>query len=165
MLPQAQRKPVAGGELQKKTNPNVKGIRQSDGTGETSRVDKVLGLDRDITRRDFLNASLVASGGALLSSLSPAQLLAQTQKPNFEDDWAGYGGVGDYAHSNGNTTAVMEAGHQIRDAAFETLPANVIDTEETYDCVVVGGGISGLAAALTFQRLAGAGKKCLVLDN
>ena len=28
-----------------------------------------------------------------------------------------------------------------------------------------GGGISGLAAALLFQRLAGPGKKCLVLDN
>ena len=151
--------------MQKKSDPNVKNDRGPAANGTSLRGDKGLGLDRDITRRDFLNASLVASGGALLSSLSPAQLLAQTQSSKLEDDWAGYGGVGDYAHSNGNTTAVMESGHQIRDAAFETLPANVIDTGETYDCVVVGGGISGLAAALTFQRLAGAGKKCLVLDN
>ena len=32
------------------------------------------------------------------------------------------------------------------------LPADTIDTGETYDCVVVGGGISGLAAALFFLR-------------
>ena len=33
----------------------------------------------------------------------------------------------------------------------------MIETGETYDCVIVGGGISGLAAALQFQRLAGTG--------
>jgi spermidine dehydrogenase len=123
-------------------------------------------MEQSITRRDFLNASLLASGGALLSSLSPAELLARATAENpANDDWTGYGGVGDYANSNGNTNAVLEAGHQIRDGAFESLPASVIDTGETYDCVVVGGGISGLAAALTFQRRAGEGKTCLVLDN
>ena len=81
------------------------------------------------------------------------------------DDWTGYGGVGDYANSNGNTTGVLEAGHQIRDGLFESLPASVIDTGESYDCVVVGGGISGLAAALIFQQQGGKGKTCLVLDN
>ena len=90
---------------------------------------------------------------------------SQEPKRPPHDDWTGYGGVGDYANSNGNTTAVFEAGHQIRDGLFESLPANAIDTGETYDCVVVGGGISGLAAALIFQRKAGEGKTCLVLDN
>jgi spermidine dehydrogenase len=135
------------------------------------RDDKALGMKRDITRRDFLNAALLASGGALLTSASPAELLrAQSDSsaaanPNPSDDWTGYGGVGDYANSNGNTNAVLEAGHQIRDGVFDTLPASAIDTGETYDCVVVGGGISGLAAALIFQRKAGEGKTCLVLDN
>jgi spermidine dehydrogenase len=131
------------------------------------RADKALGIDRDITRRDFLNSTLLASGGLLLSPLSPAQLLAQSHAGAeiSNDDWTGYGGVGDYANSNGNTTTVMEAGHQIRDRAFENLPASAIDTAETYDCVVVGGGISGLAAALVFQRLTSGAKKCLVLDN
>jgi len=123
-----------------------------------------------VTRRDFLNATLLASGGMLLNAASPAELLAAQAKSSSnarsnEDEWTGYGGVGDYANSNGNTLAVLEAGHQIRDHRFESLPASVIDTGEIYDCVVVGGGISGLAAALTFQKQAGKGKTCLVLDN
>jgi spermidine dehydrogenase len=131
-----------------------------------SRADKSIGMEDRITRRDFLNATLLASGSLLLNSASPAELLAEQAKarPN-EDDWTGYGGIGDYANSNGNTFGVLEAGHQIRDGLFESLPASVIDTGETYDCVVVGGGISGLAAALIFQRQAGAGQTCLVLDN
>jgi spermidine dehydrogenase len=127
-----------------------------------SSGDKTLGMDQNITRRDFLNASLLASGSLLLSPISPSQLLASSAPA---DDWTGYGGVGDYANSNGNTQAVLGAGHQIRDGVFENTPANVIDKGETYDCVIVGGGISGLAAALIFQRQAGKGKTCLVIDN
>jgi spermidine dehydrogenase len=118
-----------------------------------------LGMDQKISRRDFLNSTLLASGALLMSSKTPRELLA---KP---DDWSGYGGVGDYRSSNGNTWPVLEAGHRIRDGEFEELPSNAIGTRELYDLVVVGGGISGLAAALFFQRQAGRGRKILVLDN
>src|SRR5262252_5230585 len=127
---------------------------------ESSRAEKALGLNQDITRRDFLNSTLLASGGMLLSPLSPAQLLAQKEShppESTNDDWNGYGGVGDYANSNGNTTSVLEAGHRIRDGEFESVPTNFVETGEVYDCVVVGGGISGLAAALIFKRQAGEG--------
>src|SRR5580698_5791065 len=124
-----------------------------------------VGMEAGITRRDFLNGTLLGSGAILLNSASPVRLLARTAATGAVDDWTGYGGVGDYANSNGNTSAVLEAGHQIRDGLFESLPADVIDTGEIYDCVVVGGGISGLAAGLIFQRKAGEGKTCLVLDN
>ncbi len=116
-----------------------------------------------ITRRDFLNSTLLASGAALLSHISPAQLLAQGSS-QVADNFTGYGGVGDYAGSNGNTEAVLTAGHGIRDGAYESL-TNVIDTGETFDCAVVGGGISGLAAALLFQRETGHKLSCLVLEN
>ncbi len=131
-----------------------------------ARAEKALGMDRDITRRDFLNATLLGSGALLLNPLSPSQLLAQsaTGRPST-DEWTGYGGVGDYANCNGNTQSVIEAGHRIREGEFESLPAGAVDTQETYDCVVVGGGISGLAAALIFQQLGGREKSCLVLDN
>jgi spermidine dehydrogenase len=122
---------------------------------------KALGMEENITRRDFLNAALLASGSALMGSISPAELLAQPAA----DDWTGYGGVGDYANSNGNTRAVLEAGHKIRDGVYDNYLLSPTRTGEVFDCVVVGGGISGLAAALFFLRQAGAGKTCLVLDN
>lgn len=115
--------------------------------------------DSSITRRDFLGSTLLASGAALLSGATPQQLLAQT------DQFTGYGGVGEYSSSNGNTLPVLRDGHAIRDRRFDPVPENVADTGETYDLVVVGGGISGLAAALFFQRQAGPESKSLVLEN
>jgi len=128
------------------------------GSRHEETEDKVLGMNGRICRRDFLNSTLLASGSLLLSSMSPRQLLAA-------DDWAGYGGVGDYANSNGNTAEVMNNAHRIRDHVFDTPPADVIDTGEVYDGVVVGGGISGLAAALFFQREGGKDLTCLVIEN
>lgn len=118
-----------------------------------------LSMQEGITRRDFLGSTLLASGAILLDSVTPQELLAQS------DEFTGYGGVGEYASSNGNTWPVLQAGHKIRDAVYNRLPKEIIETGETYDCVIVGGGISGLAAALFFQRQAGSRAKCLVLEN
>jgi spermidine dehydrogenase len=121
--------------------------------------DSALGMEAPITRRDFLGSALLASGSVLLAGATPAELLADN------DDFTGYGGIGEYSTSNGNTWDVLQAGHIIRDHRYEPLPNDVVDTGETYDCVVIGGGISGLAAALFFQRDAGAAQKCLILEN
>jgi spermidine dehydrogenase len=59
----------------------------------------------------------------------------------------------------------VQAGHRIRDGEYAALPSAAIDTGEVYDCVVVGGGISGLAAALFFLRQGGKNRTCLILDN
>ena len=59
----------------------------------------------NITRRDFCNGLLTASGAALLS---PQQLTAAAiDKRNVGQAWYGKGGIGDYAKSHGNTPEVV----------------------------------------------------------
>ena len=53
-------------------------------------LDKILGLDQSISRRDFLEGALVASAGLAVTS-SPLELLAQADAPGGEA-WAGYTG-------------------------------------------------------------------------
>ncbi len=129
--------------------------------------DHALGMDSSITRRDFLESTLLASGAALFGAASPAQLLAATNQNESSpaSDWNGFGGVGEYATSNGNTWDVLTAGHKLRDGTYEKAIANAHDTGELFDCVIVGGGISGLAAALFFTRNAGPNATTLVLEN
>ena len=95
-----------------------------------------------------------------LGPLTAQQLLATAS-----DEWTGYGGIGDYAKSNGDTLEVMSEGHQIRDGVFESLPSDTVDTGGVFDCVVVGGGVSGLSAAVFFQTYGSPRLTSLVLEN
>ena len=112
-------------------------------------------MNEPISRRDFLNGALLAGAGLYLNGRAPVISPA--------DAFNGYGGVGDYRHSNGNTWEVLSAGHAMRDGAFEQRVATATDTREMYDLVCVGGGLSGLAAAVFFQK--DKGGSCLVIDN
>jgi spermidine dehydrogenase len=133
--------------------------------------DRDLGLDTRITRKDFLNTTLLGLGGALLHAPAPAAFLRDVLAPpvaaagQTPDDWTGFGGTGDYARSNGNTKPVMDAAHRLRDGTYRPLPSNAVDTGEVYDVIVVGGGISGLAAAWTVAKATGRSKTCLILEN
>jgi spermidine dehydrogenase len=127
--------------------------------------DRDLGLDARITRKDFLNATLLGAGGLLIASAAPALARAAGLAQGAADDWTGFGGVGDYARSNGNTKPVLDAAHRVRDRVYATLPANTIDTGEFADVIVVGGGIAGLTAAYVVAKTTGRAKTCLVLEN
>ncbi len=62
----------------------------------------------------------------------------------------------------GSHPGSFEAGHALRDGNSWT---DATDTGESYDMVVVGGGLSGLSAAYFFLTSAGRGARVLVLDN
>lgn len=113
-----------------------------------------------IFRRDFLNNTLLAAGAALLDMPAPA-----AQPRALRDNFTGYGGVGDYAASNGDPWPVVAAGHKISQGAYTPLPADIADAGESIDLLVVGGGLSGLGAAYYFAKATGGTKHCLILEN
>jgi len=80
---------------------------------------KKLGMDRDITRRDFLNASAVGVGAGLLTAAAPGQVMGapapRWSRPEVGTTWYGPGCIGDYRDSHGHTPDVMTKAHAIRD--------------------------------------------------
>ena len=122
-----------------------------------------LGMDAPITRRDFVNGVLVTGGAALLWSPGAALADAIDAYAPSGSPWTGYGGVGDYQWSNGNTEAVMNAAHGIRDGAYADASGST--AEESVDLVVIGGGFSGITAAFEFNKRRKPGQTCLLLEN
>lgn len=122
--------------------------------------DRELGLDRSITRRDFINSIAVGTGAALLGPIAPAADIAGMGAAAFN----GYAGVGDYVHANGNTWDVVQAAHAMRDGAYRSSAA-ATDTGELFDVIVVGGGFAGIGAAHRVMQLTSGRKTCLVLEN
>ena len=114
----------------------------------------------DITRRDFVGGTLVGFGAALLSSCTRPRAA-----PGMMDAWDGYGGVGDYATSNGNVASVRDAAHLIRDGIPPDLIESIEDTGEEYDLIIIGGGFSGMGAAYQFHKQNEGSGRCLMLDN
>src|SRR6186713_854119 len=112
----------------------------------------------DITRRDFLGATLIGSGAMLLGAPPPAAAQGLTS------DWNGYAGIGDYARSNGNVASTVNAAHGVRGGIYEKNLASAPPVDEPYDLVIIGGGFSGVIAAYEFQK-ARPGRRCLILDN
>jgi spermidine dehydrogenase len=114
-----------------------------------------------ITRRDFLNGTLLGVGGALLGCRAPRSSMPSTW--TVAPDWYGYGGVGDYASSHGNTPEAVETAHRLRDSGF---PADLdVTPDEDYDLVIVGAGFAGLGAALEFAKRRRPGQTCLILES
>lgn len=122
-----------------------------------------LGMNAPITRRDFVNGALAGSGAALLAGCGGSAGGGDGPLSPSGSTWTGYGGVGDYAWSNGNTQAVVDAAHGIRDHSYPDTAVRPID--ETVDLVIVGGGFSGMTAAYEFSKRGGAGRTCLLLEN
>jgi spermidine dehydrogenase len=102
-----------------------------------------------VSRRDFLNGVALTIAAGLTPS---AQLSAQASP--YPPALTGLRG-----HHPGS----FETAHAFREG--KTFPVDGVPVEEHYNLVVVGGGISGLAAAWFYRQRIGRNARILVLDN
>src|SRR5437764_1179998 len=126
----------------------------------TEDHDRYLGMDRPITRRDFINGAAVIVAGSLLTGTRLSGRSSETKQPGQADDYPP-----ELTGLRGSHPGSFETAHSLRDGTFwKTAPAPT-DTKEVYDLVVVGAGISGLAAAHFFREHAGKSSRILLLEN
>jgi spermidine dehydrogenase len=121
-----------------------------------------LGMDRPIVRRDFLQgvaigAALTASGGlqADLAAAAEANLGSQDEPGYYPPRRLGM---------RGSHPGSFEAAHALRDADFWNLATTLEASDDAFDLIVVGGGISGLSAAY-FYKAAVPNARILILEN
>jgi spermidine dehydrogenase len=153
-----------------------------------SNRDKKLGMGCPISRRDFLNGVAVTVGAGLLGgkatlASSPGDdegltvpgvpplgkgaddsmqeaLLAEGITPK---DPRYYPPI--LSRMRGNHPGSFAVAHADKDGAFWKGAIQPEEAHETYDLIVVGGGISGLAAAYFFRDRTGPKARILILDN
>ncbi len=122
--------------------------------------DRELGMHRRITRRNFLNGVALTVGAAIL----PSDLLAATAIPAGPEKSTDY-----YPPAltglRGSHPGSFDAAHSLRDGTFWEQAGTLVNADEKYDLVIVGGGISGLSAAHFFRKEAGPKARVLILDN
>jgi spermidine dehydrogenase len=121
------------------------------------KSDRQLGKGRDITRRDFIHDLSLASLGLTL----PASALADAPSGNPDSAVQYYPPV--RTGMRGSHPGSFETAHALaREGRKFPAPERL---DEEYDLVVVGGGISGLAAAYYYRQRFGADARILILDN
>ena len=113
----------------------------------SENYDRYLGMDRPITRRDFLNGAAVVIGGALFARTTLGEggpgIAPSNQANDYPPALTGL---------RGSHPGSFETGHSLRDGTFWKTASAPADTKEVYDLVVVGAGISGLSAAHFFRE-------------
>ena len=124
---------------------------------------------RPIDRRDFLNGVALTIGSSLLPF---ERLLGQDPgpDPSAQEYFLSKGITPQdpryyppaLTGMRGSHPGSFEAAHGLRDGKASL---DAIDTKEHYDLIVVGGGISGLAAAYFYRKSVGPRAKILILDN
>lgn len=122
-----------------------------------SERDRALGMHRKINRRDFMNGvaitagAMAAYGTGMGMGSRPAAAADGAYPPNLTG-------------LRGHNAGAMEVVHALRDNTFWQKAPKPETIAENYDLIVVGGGISGLAAAYLYRQQHGQNAKVLVLE-
>ncbi len=123
-------------------------------------TDQQLGMHRPITRRDFVNGVGIALTGAMFAGVSEPALSAQASAaPPALDPYPPR-----RTGMRGSHPGSFEAAHHLRDTRTLDL-GSAVDSNESYDLVIVGAGLSGLAAAHFFLKRLNGNARVLILDN
>ena len=117
------------------------------------RTDRQLGMDKAISRRDFLNGVSIAIGASLLPGTAFTQEFGAQDMPGYYPP--------ELTGMRGSHPGSFKTAHLVCDGAS----FHGHDTGERYDLVVVGGGISGLSAAYFYRQAKGKHARILILDN
>jgi spermidine dehydrogenase len=124
------------------------------------RSDRELGMDRPISRRDFLNGVGVVAAGTLVPGRAFAEAVAPPEGP--------VSATGAYpprlTGMRGSHPGSFETAHLLAREGFKDWGPVGEPDSEVYDLIVVGAGISGLAAAY-FYRKQKPDARILILDN
>ena len=113
-------------------------------------------MHRRITRRDFLDGAAMAIGGIALGPHVPG---AQSRGDALSAYPPALTGL------RGDQDRVFEYAHKLRAGkSWETFGA-VEEDQESYDLIIVGAGISGLAAAHFYRQHKGEATRILMLDS
>lgn len=118
------------------------------------KTDSELGMDREISRRDFIHDAGVAALGLSL----PISALANADSTAAEEYYPPT-----RTGLRGSHPGAFEYAHALAREGKSFDPPR--DLDESYDLVVVGAGISGLAAAHYYRQRFGKDARILLLEN
>ena len=128
---------------------------------DEDKKDRELGMHRPITRRDFLNGVALGAGGVLATDPMLLALMTEEYAPEKARRYYPPALTG----MRGNHDGTFTYAHRLRDGKHWDRMGPVTATGEAHDLVVVGAGISGLAAAYFYRKSAGREARILILDN
>jgi spermidine dehydrogenase len=120
-----------------------------------------LGMNRQIDRRDFLNGvALTVAGASTALGFVPA---AMAQNASSASGAANY--PPERLGLRGNFPDAVAEFDSIRQGKYAAFPVADSEIQEEYDLVIVGAGMSGLAAAHFWRTGLGQDQRILILDN